>query len=107
MSNPEEAYAVTATPPGGLGGPLHELHLLFKSLPGVRSEALPLPEVLDREARALVAALRAGSRGARHALESTQQAAPTWQQGRSELASVAPKLEDARKMEAQLNSTPH
>jgi hypothetical protein len=77
------------------------LHLLFKSLPGVRSEALPLPEVLDREARALVAALRAGSRGARHVLESTQQAAPTWQQGRSDVASVAPKLEDARRAVAR------
>jgi hypothetical protein len=62
---------------------LHEIDLRFQQLPDVRTKKLTLLEVLESEARAVLAAHREGRPAAALIIRSTRRNVPAWRQGRS------------------------
>ena len=62
---------------------LHEIDLRFQQLPDVRTKKLTVLEVLEGEARAVLAAHREGRPAAALIIRSTRRNVPAWRQGKS------------------------
>jgi len=62
---------------------LHEIDLRFQQLPDVRTKKLTVLEVLESEARAVLAAHREGRPAAALIIRSTRRDVPAWRQGKS------------------------